>query len=64
MDMTVSGGGGRSLTKEMVSPLRARTSTLHQLTGWCIISTADRVDMSELQTPSTHVNIFRYLNRA
>lgn len=50
MDMTVSGGGGRSFTKEIMSLLRAKASTLHQLTGWFIISTTDRVDMSELQT--------------
>ena len=38
MDMTVSGGGGRSLTTVTSSPLSANASTLHQLTGWLLSS--------------------------
>lgn len=34
MDMTVRGGGSRSLMAVIRSGFRARASTLHQLTGW------------------------------
>lgn len=34
MDMTMSGGGGRSFTTEIRSLFRAMASTLHQLMGW------------------------------
>lgn len=39
--MTVMGGGDRSLTTVTRSLLRARASTLHQLTGWPISSDTD-----------------------
>lgn len=39
--MTVMGGGDRSLTTVTRSLLRARASTLHQLTGWLISSTTE-----------------------
>lgn len=42
MDMTVIGGGGRSLTTVTRSVLRARASTLLQLTGWLISSDTDK----------------------
>lgn len=38
MDMTVMGGGGKSLITVTRSALRARASTLHQLMGWLISS--------------------------
>lgn len=38
MDMTVMGGGARSLTTVTRSALRASASTLHQLIGWLISS--------------------------
>lgn len=38
MDMTVTGGGGKSLTTVTRSALRASASTLHQLMGWLISS--------------------------
>lgn len=41
--MTVSGGGGRSLTTVTMSLLRESASTLHQLTGWFISSNMDTV---------------------
>lgn len=44
MDMTVMGGGGRSLITETKSLLTARASTLHQLTGWLISSKKDMVE--------------------
>lgn len=43
MDMTVMGGGDRSLTTVTRSLLRAIASTLHQLTGWLISSDTDGV---------------------
>lgn len=38
MDMTVIGGGARSLITVTRSALRASASTLHQLIGWLISS--------------------------
>lgn len=38
MDMTVTGGGARSLITVTRSALRASASTLHQLTGWLMSS--------------------------
>lgn len=38
MDMTVTGGGARSLITATRSALRASASTLHQLMGWLISS--------------------------
>lgn len=42
MDMTVMGGGARSLITVTRSALRARASTLHQLIGWLISSADER----------------------
>lgn len=39
--MTVTGGGDKSLTTVTRSDLRARASTLHQLTGWLVSSETD-----------------------
>lgn len=46
MDMTVTGGGARSLITVTRSLLRARASTLHQLTGWLTSSGGHRGHIS------------------
>lgn len=46
--MTVTGGGGTSLTTVTRSLLRDRASTLHQLTGWFISSNKTTVETLEL----------------
>lgn len=49
MDMTVTGGGARSLITVTRSALRASASTLHQLTGWLISSENGHVERTNLK---------------
>lgn len=63
--MTVTGGGDKSLTTVTKSLLRARASTLHQLTAWLIssnIHTHTHKDTIYQHAGFLHLHILKIIN--